>query len=102
MWYMVCLDEIYARFDQKTNVVTFEEDPEQYNTRDMVLTLDSKINEISQLSQQLREVHYNTVTSKRYTTTQHDITFLFLSISISLFVSISQLNIRFVLNAWYI
>ena len=54
--------ELFARFDQRTGTVSFEEDSELYNTRTMVNTLDSKIMEV--LSIFCHFAHYGEIMSE--------------------------------------
>jgi COP9 signalosome complex subunit 3 len=63
---MIADGEIFARMDQKNGMVTFEDNPEEFKTRDMINSLDGRIREIISLNNQLQTIHQETVVSKRY------------------------------------
>lgn len=63
---MVQDGEIYATMDQKNGMITFQDDPENFDTRQMVDTLDSKVQEIMQLTGELQAVNKAVVTHKKH------------------------------------
>lgn len=58
--------DIYAKLDQKGGMLSFEEDPEQYDTKAMALTLNDKIQEMFKLSQKLKVIHKDVAVSKEF------------------------------------
>lgn len=58
--------EIFAFINQKDGMVSFLEDPEQYNTRKMANHLDSEIQHIIQLSKKLTSVDEQVLCDQNY------------------------------------
>jgi len=52
---MIADGQIYARINQSDGVVSFQDDPERYDTTEMLQKLDSKIREATDLSQRLKK-----------------------------------------------
>jgi COP9 signalosome complex subunit 3 len=58
--------EIFAKIDQKGGMLSFEEDPEQYDSKEMAQRLGAKIQEMFALSQKLKEVHNKIAVDANY------------------------------------
>ncbi|KAG6548598.1 hypothetical protein Mapa_010087 [Marchantia paleacea] len=58
--------EIFATINQKDGMVSFQEDPEQYNTRKMANMLDSEIQHIIRLAKKLSSVDEQVLCDQNY------------------------------------
>ncbi|CAM6121819.1 unnamed protein product [Calypogeia fissa] len=65
---MIQEGEIFATINQKDGMVSFLEDPEQYNTRKMANLLDSEIQHIIQLAKKLTSVDEQVLCDQNYLT----------------------------------
>jgi len=71
---MIEKGEIFATINQKDGMISFQEDPEQYDTKKMTTHLDTRIQKVIDLGQKVRSIDENIASSVPYIqrTTVHD------------------------------
>lgn len=71
---MIEKGEIFATINQKDGMVSFQEDPEQYDTKKMTSHLDSQIQKVIELGQKVRSIDESIASSPHYIqkTTVHE------------------------------
>jgi len=61
---------IFARIDQKAEMLSFLDDPEDYNTMEMVDQLDAKLKAVMKLGEKLQQVNRDILLDSRYISNQ--------------------------------
>jgi COP9 signalosome complex subunit 3 len=71
---MIEKGEIFATINQKDGMISFQEDPEQYDTKKMAAQLDGQIQKVIQLGQRVRGIDESIASSAHYIqkTTVHE------------------------------
>ena len=65
---MIDAGEVFAEVDEGSGMVRFLEDPEQYQSPEMVARLDAQIAKSTQLGARLQDVHHAVACDKAYIT----------------------------------